>query len=109
MGIGIGSRCNSSPYAIPDSNPNPSNFFVLQEDRYGDFLVLLVRYPNCTNCTNYEGKKLLVYKGFKNSKQLLERATGRLDPHFSEGSASPIARFKPCAESIELIKRMVQS
>jgi hypothetical protein len=64
----------------------------------GTVAVVLVRY---LDCTNFEGKKILV---FKDANQLLkELNTGlpntlRLDPHFSKSLDSPFARFKPTTE-----------
>ena len=106
MGLNLFNRCKSSPYAVPDSNPDPANFTIHSELKLGEYLVMLVQYPNCTN---YEGQKLLVYSGFKSSKELLKKTNGKLDPHFSEEGVSPIARFKPCALSYELIRQMVQA
>lgn len=47
--------------------------------------VLLVRY---LDCTNYEGEKLMVFRGQYKPRK-------RLDPHFTQGPTSPIARFRP--------------
>lgn len=108
MGINIFKRsCSSSPYAVPDSNPDPRNFRILTEETVneGEWLILLVQYPNCTN---YEGKKLMVYRGFKNSEELLAYNRGNLDPHFSKGKGSPIARFKPIESSYNLIRKMTK-
>lgn len=98
-------KCSSSPYAAPDSNPNPAVFTILTEKMIGKFLVLHVNYPNCTN---FEGHKLMVYKGFKNSKDLLRLNNGKLDPHFSNKRGSPIARFAPVQSSIDLIEKMAK-
>lgn len=104
MGISIGKSCWSSPYAVPNSNPDPEVFRILQEDLINGYLILLVEYPNCTN---FEGKKLMVYKGFNSSAALLKLNRGKLDPHFATTKGSPIARFRPTEESEELIKRMI--
>ena len=106
MGVGpfSGRRCSSSPYAVPNSNPNPNNFKILQESYSNGYLILWVEYPNCTN---FEGKKILVYKNFDSSKTLLFFNRGELDPHFSKSGGSPIARFKPCNDSLELIQKMI--
>lgn len=104
MGLSIGKKCWSSPYAVADSNPDPVNFKILHEQLINGYLILFVEYPNCTN---FEGKKLMVYKGFNSSAALLKLNNGELDPHFSKGKGSPIARFRPTPESQELIKRMI--
>jgi hypothetical protein len=105
MGIGfMGRGCSSSPYAVIDSNPKPDNFKILNEQYLNGYLILIVEYPDCKN---YEGKKLLVYKGFTTGIELLKHNDGKLDPHFSKDKGSPIARFKPTIESMELVSRMI--
>jgi len=99
-----GSKCSSSPYAAPQSNPKPENFKILNEQYLNGYLILIVNYPDCKN---YEGKKVLVYNNFKSSVDLLAFNNGRLDPHFSIGKGSPIARFKPTPEHMELVSRMI--
>lgn len=54
------------------------------------------------NCTNFEGIKILVFKG-----QYVERIV--MDPHFSDDEESPIARFKPTVEGINLATKLVES
>lgn len=72
-------------------NPNPKNFRI-------DKLIELqntyveVYYPDAKN---YEGNKVMVYKG-KVAQQIL--AAKELDPHFSDNGLSPIARFTPTIE-----------
>lgn len=73
-------------------NPNPARFEILRVEEVGPNLVAMIRYPDCKN---YEGVKVLLYRSM--SKQSLMSAK-RLDPHFSEWGASPIARFQPDAE-----------
>lgn len=97
--------CSSSPYAVPNSNPNPEKFTILRELYVNGYLILVVHYPDCIN---YEGKKMMVYQGFANSKDLINYNNGTLDPHFSSiGKGSPIARFKPTEESLELVFKMI--
>ena len=107
MGCSFMRRCGSSPYAAADSapNPEPDNFLILNETTKNGFLILSVLYPTCTN---FEGRKLLVYEGFKSSKQLLAATNGRLDPHFSDSEISPIARFSPTQRSLDLIDKLVR-
>jgi hypothetical protein len=104
MGISIGKSCWSSPYAVPNSNPDPSLFKILKEELVNGYLILLVEYPNCTN---FEGKKLMVYKGFNSSAALLKLNRGKLDPHFANSKGAPIARFSPTEESNKLISTMI--
>lgn len=68
-------------------NPDPSNFEILECEQVSDYMVLKVKYPNCTNA---EGIKIMVVKG--TPLDLLRRKT--LDPHFGH-PRSPIARFEP--------------
>ena len=93
MGLSFMKRsCTSSPYAAPNSNPDPNKFFILREKAIKNFLILEVHYPNCTN---FEGRKIMVFLGFKNSTDLLKAKNSKLDPHFSEDLFSPVARFMP--------------
>lgn len=84
----------SQPAALP--NPNPKNYVAEYVYTVRDFLVVGVRYPDCTN---YEGRKILVYKGV--TWGMLEKQ-GSLDPHFCNNPEyiSPIARFVPTNEGL---------
>lgn len=78
---------------IRNRNPVPDNFKVLKEDSFGKFSVVMVHYPNCTN---YEGKKVMVLK-WKSKGKKASNLTW-LDPHFTDkASVDPkvIARFAP--------------
>ena len=74
-------------------NPDPSKYTILKHSKYGDFLVIEIHYHECTN---FEGRKILVY--YKATAQDLI-AQGSIDPHFCENEAfrSPMARFVPTA------------
>lgn len=76
-------------------NPNPQNFHINWHESNGEYIVASVRYPDCTN---YEGIKILVYKGVPLEDFLNAKA---LDPHFSDKGMAPIARFKPDQEGVE--------
>ena len=85
MGVNfMGRVSNKVTYITNPLNPDPSNFNVVKVEQVGSLFVSLVEYPNCTN---YEGKKLLVSKFDPR-----ERVT--LDPHFAKRSGL-IARFVP--------------
>jgi len=75
----------------PPPNPNPSKYKILKKKIVGKFLVVEIAYDGCTN---YEGKKILVFKDVSYQK-LMEQQS--IDPHFSENKdlISPIARFEP--------------
>lgn len=101
MGIGPYSSC-SNTYSIPNSNPDPKKFNVFLANCINGNLIIGVNYPGCTN---FEGNKILVYKGIKNLKELLIATQGELDPHFSK-EVSPIARFKPNQEGLNLAEKL---
>lgn len=75
------------------NNPDPFNWRVEQfaYDDNNRWLVLLVRYPGCTN---FEGRKILVFREVT-MKQLVDQ--GPLDPHFTDDPKvlAPVARFEP--------------
>ena len=74
-----------------NTNPDPKKYKILRNLVNGEYLILLVHYPDCTN---YEGKKILVFEK-ATLKDLKEQ--GSIDPHFSNNTDkhSPIARFEP--------------
>lgn len=88
-----------APAPVPP-NPNPGNFRVLKAESIGPFLAVKVLYPDCTN---YEGRKILVYRGITIEDFCRET---RVDPHFSDDKvASPlIARFVPTEQGWEYAK-----
>jgi len=71
-------------------NPDPNRFNIVDIYYNGKNTVVRVKYEGCTN---YEGLKIMVYKGFLDTKDIKE-----LDPHFCENHVSPIARFEPTEE-----------
>ncbi len=80
-----------------DGNPNPLRFTVERSEKVGQFYVSVVKYPDCTN---YEGKKILVTR-----KAVDSRAP--LDPHFSGDSdinCGLVARFEPTPEGLVMAK-----
>ena len=102
------SACRVSSYSSPSTtsqpklpNPDPNNFKVMQVEEIGQFLIMKIVYPDCTN---YEGQKILVFKGVKIIDLLNQRL---IDPHFFQDKkcASPIARFVPTIEGWNMAKR----
>lgn len=75
-------------------NPDPSNFRILRHQAFGNTLLVEVLYPDCTN---FEGRKILVYR---NATITELEAQGSVDPHFSVSTnyLSPFARFEPSRE-----------
>lgn len=97
MGLGISSSSFDTARRVIvnepviSKNPNPNNYEFIRFQEYSDFLILELKYPNCTN---YEGHKILLFKGISMIEILRQKA---IDPHFSENEDffSPIARFVP--------------
>ena len=99
MGASIFNKSSYSSFDKPPvpPNPDPSNYKILRGWSYDEaYLVIELQYPDCTN---YEGRKILVFKA--SLKSLL--AQKKIDPHFSENKdfISPIARFEPTDEGWE--------
>jgi hypothetical protein len=84
------------PPKYPEGNPNPYRFEILEQRLEYNFVILKVKYPDAKN---YEGEKILVfhdipYTFFVNITYL--------DPHFFDGKTSPVARFKPDEEGMQM-------
>ncbi len=90
------SSCTTVIKEVLVGSPNPRNFQILEAGMNEAFTILKVKYPDCKN---YEGMKILVYKGHV-LKELVRQA--ELDPHFCDKHLSPIARFAPTEEGIKL-------
>jgi hypothetical protein len=109
MGIGIGHMGHSSSiydkkpqtvierivekpvYISRMPNPDPMNWILNKSKKMGNYLIVDVTYPDCTN---YEGRKFMLYEGVTIRELRNQRS---LDPHFSSNKKfhSPIARFEP--------------
>jgi hypothetical protein len=85
-------------------NPDPYNYSVLEAEQVGQYLVLKVKYPDCTN---FEGTKVMVYRGVTPLDLLKQKF---LDPHFFESKkvAAPVARFVPTAEGWTMALRFAR-
>ena len=93
MGARTTGRYNSGPYAYSaaktgNPNPDPALWEIMDQGHFKNGYVLKVHYPGCSN---FEGVKIMVYRG-----KWEERA--ELDPHFRDAIDSPVARFKPDIE-----------
>ena len=66
-------------------NPNPSRWTLIDIQQFPNGYVLKVKYDDCDN---FEGIKVMVYKGQYKPVRIL-------DPHFDNTETSPIARFRP--------------
>ena len=84
-------------------NPNPQRFEILRVAKQGAFLIVEVRYPDCTN---YEGRKILLFKGNMTEEKL--RRLESLDPHFTDNTrvAAPVARFEPTSNGWDMAIRL---
>lgn len=96
MGIRNWSRCKPwDPTVGRFVDPDPNNFQLLSWEEINGWTVCVVLYPNCTN---FEGKKLLVYPC---TPEAICSAR-KLDPHFSNIGLSPVARLEPTKRGLAL-------
>lgn len=88
----------------PPPNPNPTRFIIKSIEEKGPFLIVVVEY---LDCTNFEGRKILVFEGVTRHELLSCQV---LDPHFTNttGVISPIARFVPTEHGKILARAMVE-
>jgi hypothetical protein len=105
--LGIASQRNEDYTGIYGSrdnqNPDPSNFKILKRKNKGDFSLLEVKYPNCTN---FKGTKILL---LKRNGQVIEKLK-QLDPHFLEeqGNVEILGRFRPTKEGWNMGLQMLE-
>lgn len=71
------------------SKPDPSNYRIRKRYVKGDYVLMLINYPDSKN---YEGNKILLFEGVTVDQIKRKR---RIDPHFKKKGISPIARFEP--------------
>lgn len=88
----------------PAPNPDPKRWTIQSYYVANNAYVLVVKY---LDATNFEGVKVMVYKGKFPGLQLLRLM--RLDPHFSKEEPSPIARFRPDAEGLKMATKLASS
>lgn len=92
--VSVHDRCHGNcEYArAARKQPNPKSYTVISSTEVSGYLILEIKYDNCTN---YEGRKILMFdRGTKLPKL---RRQGGIDPHFSKSTTHihPIARFEP--------------
>mgnify|MGYP003651710288 CR=1 FL=1 len=87
-------------------SPDPTKFTVDAEKQVGNHLVLRLRYDDATN---YEGKKILVFKNVT-YMDIVRKNNGVIDPHFSDTRKfiSPYARFEPTDEGWRMALRFCE-
>lgn len=90
-------------YKRHPNDPNPALFTIRHIEQHGDFVVALVHYPNCTN---YEGEKIIVWKG-----QTVAKIKDKLmiDPHFLNDDQTLVARFIPTTQGWAMAQKFVRS
>lgn len=100
-----GTNSNQEATASTNPNPDPKRYSIKRMHKKGDFLIIKINYPDCTN---FEGNKILVYKGCT-IVDLVQQ--GSIDPHFSDSKEfhSPIARFKPDDEGWKMAEFFVEN
>ncbi len=78
----------TSGQVVPDTNPDPERFTVERTHSVGSYVCAMIDY---VNCTNYEGKKIVVFE-----KTVAEDvwSAESVDPHFME-DGKVVARFRP--------------
>lgn len=110
MGLGLFHKSNCKTYGLtyndtkvvfaPAPNPNPLRWKLEKMWQFKNAHVMMIKY---LDCTNYEGKKILVCEG------QFDSGVSTRDPHFSEESSSPIARFKPDDRGWEMACELAES
>jgi len=85
-------------------NPNPRNFRIGVFESQGPYMAVRVKYPDCKN---YEGDKILAFKGLNINKLMNARF---IDPHFCDSGKhpSPIARFEPTNEGWRMARKFIR-
>lgn len=81
------------------SAPDPLHWTLLAKVEFRNAHVLRVKYPDCTN---FEGVKIMVYRGAYSPRV-------DLDPHFTDDPHAPIARFRPDEEGWRLAIALAMS
>ena len=90
---------NPYKYSTPEPvTPDATKYDVLDVAEISDYLILKVKYPNCSRCA-FEGTKIMVFEKMTVLKAFKWK---KIDPHFRDPkkthfnereAPSPIARF----------------
>lgn len=94
MGISLFKSCSiapNNPRAVAP-NPDPSRYDILRSESVANCLIVEARYHGCTN---FDGRKIMVYENVADVAELLALTHGKLDPHFAGSHPSPVARLIP--------------
>lgn len=89
---------------ITPPNPDPTKYKILKYVEIKKYLVIEILYKGCTN---FEGRKLLVFEC--TIKQLKKQKF--IDPHFDDSAdfISPIARFEPTDKGWKMALALVNN
>lgn len=85
------------------NDPNPRNYEIKKVYYYKDYVIAKIHY---LNCINFEGVKILVFKGVTEFNRINDEKN--IDPHFLE-SNNVIARFRPGPDSFQIAINFVKS
>lgn len=85
-------------------NPNPLNCLVVKHEVIGQFLIVVIKYPDCST---FEGNKILVYENVTIDELTKQSKQVGIDPHFSASILwkSPVARFVPTENGWDMAKK----
>ena len=99
-----GKNCPASVVAgTPSQLPDPKRFTLIKVlEAAPGMVVVEARYEGCTN---YGGRKLMLYEGMTETRILRMMS---LDPHFSEDGKGPIARFEPTDRGFRMALAMAR-
>lgn len=97
MGLGPNWSADSYLNNLASVNPDPKKFNILRAIQIGTYLLVEVVYEGCTN---FEGKKIMLYKNTTLSALEEQGKNVGIDPHFCDKAEyiSPSARFIPTEE-----------
>lgn len=95
MGAGPFRLSSGDSWKTNSVNPNPLNFVIEEIEQVEMYVIAMIIYPNCTN---FEGRKLVVFRGA--TVQEIKQMT-TIDPHFYEDSKI-IARFAPTHDGYKM-------
>ena len=96
MGLPSPTRSCYTNNNVQAPNPDLEHYKIISIHHFYRAFILKVHYKNCTN---YEGIKIILYKGKCNPFML----QAPLDPHFTEFYSKfpkPFARFEPTEEGL---------
>ena len=87
------------------NTPDTNKWVINKSIMIGKYLLIDITYPNCTN---YEGKKFLLFENILKEDLVKQK---KIDPHFfnNKNYYSPIARFEPTKKGWEMAKILMNS